>query len=456
MINDNTAAEHWTRRNRHRHAKVDQVLSIIGLSELLLKQTVVGSRVKTKENFADTGTRMITRSQDFVKGLKALEEQYGWKARRVEIPEWLRSMGWDALSKDLPMKEWWVLAEHFVSWLEVEHPNLILEHAGIAGSVILEELQKAAQMEPLPEDLVPDRDFPEPSVSDIRLTSTQRVPPTSTQLYRSLDSYVRAFGTHIGHQKFCKANDAAENSCPHLLIETMLQSQHQWFYDLIKVENQDYDPSFTRDPPAPPQPFKCTAEQRQVAPVTMGSVFSGFGSGEEALRASKCGFTVSAAEQQPTLKTHLQQKLPKAAQVFSSAAEFLDKAQPRSVQLLQSSPPCPSHSTVNLYRQGNLDKFGGLHWQDSADYVLKILPANAWLECTLGVLRSTKGHASPMTLLNAAVKHLYWVTTLVIDAGRTASPATGRVSPLCHSRVHVIFWKKSCYPVKPVLEHQVN
>ena len=61
-----------------------------------------------------------------------------------------------------------------------------------------------------------------------------------------------------------------------------------------------------------------------------------------------------------------------------------------------------------------------------------------------------------MTLLNAAVKHLYWVTTLVIDTGRTASPATGRVSPLCHSRVHVILWKKSCYPTKPVLEDQVN
>jgi len=365
-------------------------------------------------------------------------------------------MGWDALSKDLPMKEWWVIAESFVSWLEVKHPNLILQHAGIAGSVILEELQNAVRLEPLPEDLLPDRDFPEPSVSDIRLASTQRVPPTSTQLYRSLDSYVRAFGTHTGHQKFCKATDAAGDSCPHLLIETLLQSQHQWFYNLVKVENQDYDPSDTRDPPAPPQPFKCTAEQRQVASVTMGSVFSGFGSGEEALRTSQCGFTVPAAEQQPTLKAHLQQKLSKAAQVFSSAAEYLDKAQPRSVQLLQSSPPCPSHSTVNLYRQGNLDRFGGLHWQDSADYVLRILPANAWLECTLGVLRSTKGHASPMTLLNAAAKHLYWVTTLVIDAGRTASPATGRVSPLCHSRVHVIFWKKSCYPTKPVLEDQVN
>ena len=64
MINDNTAAENWTERSRHRLAKVDQVLSIMGLSELLLKQTVVGSRVKTKDNFADTGTRM-ERGRDF-------------------------------------------------------------------------------------------------------------------------------------------------------------------------------------------------------------------------------------------------------------------------------------------------------------------------------------------------------------------------------------------------------
>ena len=95
-------------------------------------------------------------------------------------------------------------------------------------------------------------------------------------------------------------------------------------------------------------------------------------------------------------------------------------------------------------------------WQDSATYILKILSAMVWLECTSGVLRSTKGHPSPMTLLKKAVGALYWVSTLVIDAGRTASPATGRVSPLCHSRVHVLLWKKSCFPVKPKVEHLVN
>ena len=61
-------------------------MSGIGLSELLLKQSVVGFRVRTSENFADTGTRMLTRSQDFRTGLRELEIKYGWKAKQVKIP----------------------------------------------------------------------------------------------------------------------------------------------------------------------------------------------------------------------------------------------------------------------------------------------------------------------------------------------------------------------------------
>jgi len=456
MINDNTAAENWTKRNRHRNAKVDQILSVIGLSELLLKQSVVGSRVRTSENFADTGTRMLTRSKDFLTGLKELEAKYGWKAKQVKIPAWLRSMGWDALSKDLPPKEWWVLASSFISDVERSHPGLIGRSCGVAGSRILEELNKASILEPLPADLVADRDFPAPSQSDTRLLSTSSVPPTSTQLYRSYDFYTKKFGAELGAKKFCLANNFSSESDPHVIIESILQDQHKWFYDLVKVENESFDSSFVRPPPSKPIRFTPSPEQRQAAPVTLASVFTGSGSGEEALRASGCGHTVMVAEQQPTLLALLKERLPPEALALSSAEEFLAHASAFCAQVLQSSPPCPSHSTVNLYRQGNLDLFGGLHWQDSAAYILKTLAAMAWLECTSGVLRSTKGHPSPMTLLKKAVSELYWVSTLVIDAGKTASPATGRVSPLCHSRVHVILWKKSCFPTKPKVEHLVN
>ena len=111
---NNFDEENWTERSRHRLAKVDQVLSIMGLSELLLKQTVVGSRVKTKENFADTGTRM-ERGRDFREGLAALEAKHGWVAVQVQVPDWLRQMGWDTLSKDLPSRDWYAQACSFLT-----------------------------------------------------------------------------------------------------------------------------------------------------------------------------------------------------------------------------------------------------------------------------------------------------------------------------------------------------
>ena len=52
-------------------------MSVIGLFELTLKLTVWGSRVKTDENVADIGTRLEKPSQDFVKGLRELEQEHG-------------------------------------------------------------------------------------------------------------------------------------------------------------------------------------------------------------------------------------------------------------------------------------------------------------------------------------------------------------------------------------------
>ena len=86
------------------HAKVDQVLALLGLRENLLKQTLVGSRlsrVKTKENFADTGTRDDLHAE-FDAGLKVLEKENGWTAQEVPVDGWLRAVGWDQVCRDLP------------------------------------------------------------------------------------------------------------------------------------------------------------------------------------------------------------------------------------------------------------------------------------------------------------------------------------------------------------------
>ena len=174
----------------------------------------------------------------------------------------------------------------------------------------MEELNKASVLEPLPADLVAGRDFPAPSQSDIRLLSTSSVPPTSTQLYRSYDFYTKKLGAELGAKKCCLANDFAPDSNPHVVIESILQNQHEWFYDLVKVENESYDSSFIRPPPSKPVRFTPSSDQRQAAPVTLASVVTGSGSREEALRASGCGHTVMVAEQQPTLLALLKERPP--------------------------------------------------------------------------------------------------------------------------------------------------
>ena len=63
-------------------------------------------------------------------------------------------MGWDAISKDLPVKEWMAQASTFVQRLETEHSGPILRKYGVAGSLILEKLAQASRHEPLLNGLV--------------------------------------------------------------------------------------------------------------------------------------------------------------------------------------------------------------------------------------------------------------------------------------------------------------
>ena len=62
----------------------------------------------------------------------------------------------------------------------------------------------------------------------------------------------------------------------------------------------------------------------------------------------------------------------------------------------------------------------------------------------------TEGKPSPMTMLKKKLPS-YWVVVMRVDAGKTVSPATGLQSAMCHERVHVLCFRKSCYPVKPNL-----
>ena len=385
----------------------------------MLKHSIIGSRVRSKENFADTGTRPELASQ-FQEGLRKLEEQYGWQARKVEVPAWLRDMGWDALSKDLPPRDWFGQAESYLTWLQAEHPNLIAQRTGVSGAEVVAVLQAAKRGEPLSESLNADGDFPTSGMSKARRLTVEVVPLTAMQLQRTLHSHTEKHGKLHGPEKFCTDNHFDKGTDPQLVISSMLQQKHKYYYDLVATTNRSYDPSFERESLPPLKPLSLPAHHRLQGDISIHSIFSGSGLIDESFRCSGFAHSTAHVEQVPALRQLLQSQHP-SAQSFSSVSDYVTQLERFSCEILQSSPPCPSHSVANLYRAGNLDEFGGLHWQDSSIPILKALPV-----------------------------------VLNVDASQTVSPASSLQSPVKHERVHAIFWKKSCFSKEPAIKHLVN
>jgi len=449
LINDNTAAENWTCRSRHRHAKVDQVLSLLGLSELLLKQTLIGSRVNTKENFADTGTRDDLRAE-FEAGLAALEKQYGWQATEVKVEAWLRQVGWDQVFTDLPDSDWFSQAVSYVDWLERNHPGLILKQCGVDPSLIRTCLHKAMLGDPITVVPTPDGDFEPNQMSAARRATTREIPATATQFQRKLEKFRSGLGEDEGTKAFCRSVGVDEASDPQQAIIDLLQSSHQGFYDLIQVKNADFKLEEARPEPPAPRPLHLdSALHRLSESLGVISTYTGTGSVDTGLVDTGHAHSVGFCEHNPLQQKMLSRSHPGAVNV-PKVNHLLEKQWCRLAAVYSTSPPCPSHSQANLYRRGNADEFGGKAFEEQGDIIESLAPLEAHLECTLGVLESHGGNPSPMAILKRKLKS-YWVIIMKVDAGRTVSPATGLQTAMCHERVHVLCFRKSCFPTKPKL-----
>ena len=173
MRNDNTSAEAWTNKNRHRNPKVEQMLVLVAIGELIFKQSVWGERVATWKNWADVPTR-AKRKEEFLPGLKKLGEDYGWKnptGRELQVEEWFRDFGMDELTPEGNRPRWCRLAESFVKSIEKQHPKLIAETCGVPATELLEAFRLAESSEDLP-PITGEEDFSDMSSSEERLHLT--------------------------------------------------------------------------------------------------------------------------------------------------------------------------------------------------------------------------------------------------------------------------------------------
>ena len=449
LVNDNTGAENWTNRDRHRDAKVDQILSMIGLSETLLKQSVYGSRVKSEDNFADFGTRS-DKELLYKEGIAALEKKYGWKAKQVKVPSWLRDVGWTLVSNQASEGDWYKHAITFVDWLDEKYPGLVESTSEVPSSTIRAALEAARMEEPISEVPTADGDFAPSARSEARAWATGTVPLTLNQLQRSLHKYVEEFGEEVGAQEFNLYQGFPSDLPPQVAIWAHLEESHQEVHNTFTTVNAKYSAEEQRAPPPPPRHLELPPECRMDKMVGAASTFTGTGAVDNSLKDTGWVRQNAFCDQAPHHMVNLAELHPEAEAV-PKLEEFLHPEKKHSSELYTTSPPCPEHSEANIYRKGNADKFCGGYYQEQGQYIEHLESAIAHVECTKGVHESQPGRLSPVQSLLKSTPS-YWASVVTVDAGKTRSPSTGRVAAVGHQRVHVFLWRKSCFEKKPNIQ----
>jgi hypothetical protein len=449
MINDNTAAENWTRKSKHDHARVDQILSVIGVLETVFKFKLWGERVTSEDNFADGPTRK-EKSAEHEAALAALEDKMGQKSSFVHLEAAVTDLGWDRAHDGEAEQDWYTYVVQVLKLIEGEHPGVAEKACGVPIGEIVAALEGAATSQPIPDVFVADGDYVEKMKSEVRLALTSAKVPTANQLQKRLDKLQRQLGKVKGTAAFNRSLGKGSGSDPQRSIEEALQAQFEWVWDLLAVENEDFDPGAksSRPPAAQPEPLELGEGFRSQGPLDLISGYSGIESVGQSAIDTGWGRLAAFAERSPGLRDFLALRHPEA-QGFESVEE-LALSKLRAI-LMSAGPTCTEHATANLYASGNQASFGGQEYERWGALIEKFQPAAAHAECTVGVLRSVKGKPSPLEMLkkNCPSYHITWVQ---LDAGKTKSPLTGAVAPLSHKRLHVFAWRKQDFIEPPEVD----
>ena len=93
LVQDNTASENMQLKRTHRTRKDEQIGAVMALVSLIFSTHLYGARVNTEDNPADFFTRSKL-SSEAEKFLVDFEVKTGIKPVKVDIPDWMSSMGW--------------------------------------------------------------------------------------------------------------------------------------------------------------------------------------------------------------------------------------------------------------------------------------------------------------------------------------------------------------------------
>ena len=460
-INDNTAAQAWTEKGRHRSSKVDHILAALAFSEIMLKQTVQGSRIGSGVNFADIPTR-IEKIHEFAAGMRERAEKYGWESpegEEVEVPAWLRDFGFGLATYESSLPRWVHTVQGLVSHVEREKPGLILECCQVPASKFLEALKFAESDGPLPLIALEDPSSKVERCSLERKILTSKLDTTETMFRRKLAHLEKEMGGEAGQQEFLnwiRESHKVEAKDPWEAISKVLQVNHEVYQKMLLEPNQKFDQHHVRASKKAgvgPEPYQLPKGNRMGSPPTLGEGYAGLGPLSKAANKT-VGETKWFAETHPRLRQSLEEDMPEA----EALREVKDLDHPKyvgSVEIQSDSPSCVAYASCNTQGKGNADPDFGHQWRELGRRSQKNKAAIVHAECTKGILKRVKGRPSAFEELKAEAPDFVWQYYL-INAGETKSPITGDISALNHTRVHVVGWRRSCFLPKEIPSLTVN
>ena len=458
LFNDNACAQSWTDRSRHRHPRVEQTLVLLGVSEVLLRQTIWGARVETLRNIADMGTR-VKRAGGLEEGLEALGKHYGWKhplGTKVEPLKELREYGFNLASYCSMSPRWLPQVKALLSHVEAEgREGLVEKMTGVPMAEVMEALERTERKDQIP-TFTFEGDFPKERVSPARKEITSQVKTTDTQYRRELHRSRERWGWEVGGDKFqskmaTKGMEIGES--PEHTIAMCMEMRQKEINDLLYQTNLKFEPSQTgsawKGSPAgrKTEEWQLKEGHRLSRPPRLGSGFSGLNPIGHAAKLST-GEMAFHAECQPRLSEHLEETFPEA-ESLKDYRELLKPQFQGAAEIDSYGVVCIPYAAANLHAKKTKDRdFGEQISHDLPDIIKNVGAAISHWENTVGA-------SGALELFKQAMPD-HHIKVLKVDAGKTRSPLTGELSPLRHIRLHVFAFRKDCFPDESMLDLTAN
>ena len=462
MANDNCCAESLTRTSRARTSKDEQIVAMLGLLEVLLQITFVGERVGTLDNPADWFTRTpeYAHAAEFLAWYTSVT---GIETQHVELVgdlAWLREVGWDGVV-DGDCAPWFELAVKALDWITEHHQSELQQFCRVDPSSLRAALQSASEGEPVGPFPEFDHNFPDlhgpskerewierHSSKDTRmtlykqyLTSQHSATPSLT-----LKKLIRKWGL-----------DEEQVTDPMQAINLKLQLDHEAVFDKLAVKNTQYSGEPQHRPEATPKTVDLQLLSDSLGgtrpimlpdqPLSSGSGYTGQGGADKAapyVHLSPC----CTAENNPTLREHLQRIAPEATHL-TDVEQYMTQVKPFSLAHAHFSPHCTAHTGCNVNSQGINDKWIGDSFARIGDLLEHLQVCVATIECVTEVMRCAKG--AKMSALDALRLRTpsFHLVVKTVDACRIISPITGEQAAIRHVRCIIFVCHKSDHAEAP-------